>query len=104
MTGHTISGTAAFNSQTSWAEFSVSANLAEDVARDLEEVLEKRRVETCLVSMEAEWSTPEVIILLRPALTIDPFPAWRPPLCPKDTAKSKNCPFELCLYGIRELW
>ena len=81
----------------------MSANLAEDVARDLEEVLEKRRVETCLVSMEAEWSTPEVIILLRPALIIDPFPTWRPPLCPKDTVKGKKCPFELCLYGIREL-
>ena len=30
----------------------MSANLAEDVARDLVEVLEKRRVECCLVSME----------------------------------------------------
>ena len=52
VTGHTISGTAAFSSQNSWADFAVSANLAEDVARDLVEVLEKRRVECCLVNME----------------------------------------------------
>ena len=30
----------------------MSANLADDVTRDLVEVLEKRRVECCLVSME----------------------------------------------------
>ena len=23
---------------------------------------------------------------------IDPFPAWKPPLCYKDTAKGKKCP------------
>ena len=35
----------------------------------------------------------------------DPFCAWKPPLCHKDTAKGKKCfgCLELCLYGIREL-
>ena len=30
------------------------------------------------------------VILLTPALIIDPFPAWKPPLCHKDTAKGKK--------------
>ena len=35
-----------------WADFDVCANLADDVAKDLAEVLEKRRVDNCLMSME----------------------------------------------------
>ena len=40
-----------------------------------------------------------IIILLTPASIIDPFCAWKPPLCQKDTAK--GC--KLCIYGIKEL-
>ena len=50
LTGATVSGTAEFNNN--WADFEVSANLADDVAKDLAEVLEKRRVDTCLLSMD----------------------------------------------------
>ena len=50
LTGATVSGTAHFNKH--WGDFAVSANLADDVARDLADVLEKRRVENCLISMD----------------------------------------------------
>jgi aromatic ring-opening dioxygenase LigB subunit len=50
VTGATVSGTAEFNKH--WGDFEVSANLADDVARDLAEVLEKRRVDNCLMNME----------------------------------------------------
>ena len=33
-----------------------------------------------------------IIILLTPAPIIDPFRAWKPPLCHKDTARGKKCP------------
>ena len=36
-----------------------------------------------------------IIILLTQAPVIDPFPAWKPPLFHKDTAKGKKCR----LYG-----
>ena len=45
-----LTGTAHFNKH--WGDFAVSANLADDVARDLADVLEKRRVENCLMSMD----------------------------------------------------
>ena len=50
LTGSTINGNAAFNSH--WQDFEVSANIADDVAKDLSDVLEKRRVENCLLNME----------------------------------------------------
>ena len=50
VSGQTISGTSKLNG--AWSEFSVAANLAEDVAADLADVMEKRRLDTVLVSME----------------------------------------------------
>ena len=50
LTGQTISGSSKLND--AWSEFSVAANLAEDVAADLADVMEKRRLDTVLVNME----------------------------------------------------
>ena len=33
-----------------------------------------------------------IITLLMPDPTIDPFPAWKPILCHKDTGKGNKCP------------
>ena len=35
-----------------------------------------------------------IIILPTPAPIIDPFPAWKPTLFYKDTAKGKKCPLQ----------
>ena len=48
--GGIASGSATFNGR--WSEWRLSANLAEDVARDLVEVLDKRRLDAALVTMD----------------------------------------------------
>ena len=35
-----------------WSQFQVSANMADDVAKDMVEVMEKRRIDTTLVTMD----------------------------------------------------
>ena len=50
VTGETISGSSKTNE--AWPEFSVAANLAEDVAADLADVMDKRRLDNVLISME----------------------------------------------------
>ena len=47
VSGGTASGSASFNGH--WSDWRVSANLADDVARDLAEVMDKRRLDTALV-------------------------------------------------------
>ena len=47
-----------------------------------------------------------MLILL---LIIDPFPAWKPPLCHKEPAKCKKCPFGdflalICVFMASESW
>ena len=34
-----------------------------------------------------------ITILLKPSPITDPFPAWKPTLCHKDTAKGKESPY-----------
>ena len=50
VSGGTASGSASFNGL--WSDWRVSANLADDVARDLVEVMDKRRLDTALVTMD----------------------------------------------------
>ena len=50
VSGQTVSGTATFNNH--WSQFQVSANMADDVAKDMVEVMEKRRIDTTLVTMD----------------------------------------------------
>jgi hypothetical protein len=50
VTGATASGSARLHGR--WGDFTVSAGLAEEVTADLAEVLDKRRVEHCLLGME----------------------------------------------------
>ena len=50
ITGGTAKGSAKFHDK--WSEFCVTATLAEEVTVELAEVLDKRRVDHCLLSME----------------------------------------------------
>ena len=50
VSGGTASGSASFNGY--WSDWRLSANLADDVARDLVEVMDKRRLDTALVTMD----------------------------------------------------
>ena len=50
VSGGTASGSASFNGH--WTDWRLSANLADDVARDLVEVMDKRRLDTALVTMD----------------------------------------------------
>ena len=50
ITGGTAKGSAKLHDK--WSEFSVTATLAEEVTVELAEVLDKRRVDHCLLSME----------------------------------------------------
>lgn len=50
VSGVTASGSASFNGY--WSDWRLSANLADDVARDLVEVMDKRRLDTALVTMD----------------------------------------------------
>ena len=50
LTGGTARGSAKFHEK--WSEFCVTATLAEEVTVELGEVLDKRRVDHCLLSME----------------------------------------------------
>ena len=50
VSGGTASGSASFNGH--WTDWRLSANLADDVARDLVEVMDKRRLDIALVTMD----------------------------------------------------
>ena len=50
LTGSEATGTARFHDK--WSDFSVTANLAEEVTVELADVLDKRRVDHCLLSMD----------------------------------------------------
>ena len=50
LTGSKATGTARFHDN--WSDFSVTASLAEEVTVELADVLDKRRVDHCLLSMD----------------------------------------------------